>query len=297
MVKLIHKERIAEGSTRRFLDGRRNDAPLRKGMVAKFRESHHVLAKLMAKGLKQNDIAARTGYSETWIAQLHNDPAFQELLTKYRDLDTQLFVEGRDEFYTLATKNMIQAERQLSDKMDDLDEEGEMLPTRELVSIVADRADRFGYGKRETKFNVKVDFADALQRAIKRSGKTVDGTLNEGFGGMKLLASSEANSTVPQFGVEPKGTSEDPSPVSGESLGLERPHVRKHGDMHASDTGHHHEGHRPLGRAQQPQTLSLSALGSAGGSGFPARSVEASQREMVLPGAVESRPLRRRLLG
>lgn len=274
MVKLIHKERIAEGSTRRFLDGRRNDAPLRKGMVAKFRESHHIIAKLFAAGLKGNEIAARTGYAPNWLAQLHNDPAFQELLSKYRDLDTQLFLEGRDEFYSIATKNMLQAERQISDKMDEADSEGEILPTRELISIVADRADRFGYGKRETKFNVNVDFADALQRAIKRSGKAIDGTLNEGLGGMKtistppLLASSTANTTVPQSGVEPEGMP---------------------GDLPSS--------HRPLGRAQPPLTSMPSSPGSAEGAHTLGRSGEVPQNGLVHPGAAEPRPFRRRLLG
>lgn len=274
MVKLIHKERISEGSTRRFLDGRRNDAPLRKGMVAKFRESHHIIAKLFARGLKGNEIAARTGYAPSWLAQLHNDPAFQELLAKYRDLDTQLFLEGRDEFYSIATKNMLQAERQLSDKMDEADSEGEILPTRELISIVADRADRFGYGKRETKFNVNVDFADALQRAIKRSGKAIDGTLNEGLGGMKLLASEGPSTPVPQAGLEPSRVPED---------------LREAG---------HTSSNQPRGWAQQPLTSSSSlSPGSAGELPSFGRSGEALQREVVLPGAVEPRPFRRRLLG
>lgn len=254
MVTFVHKERIGEGSTRKFLDGRRNDVPNRKGLVEKFRESHHMVAKLFAAGLSNLEVAAKTGYSTQYIAMLHNDPAFQELLAKYRDLDTQLFLEGRDEFYSLATKNMIQAERQLSDKMDELDTEGEFLPTRELISVVADRADRFGYGKRETKFNVNVDFADALQRAIKRSGKTIEGQVSEGLGGMKtissseLLAPSEVVPSVPQTGPMPSGVPGD-------------------------------------------------YLSSAAGLNPSARSVEAPQRELVRPGAVEPRPLRRRLLG
>lgn len=271
MVKLIHKERVAEGSTRKFLDGRRNDVPLRKGMVAKFRESHHMVAKLFAAGLRGTEVAAKTGYSESTIAHFHNDPAFQELLSKYRDLDTQLFLEGRDEFYSLATKNMIQAERQLSDKMDEIDEEGEFLPTRELVSIVADRADRFGYGKRETKFNVNVDFADALQRAIKRSGKVVDG--NEGLGGMKLLAQSEGPCRVPNSDMKPSLAPEDQNPQG----------CQEAGQLEAVGTSQHLHAASP-------------SEGSAGGRLLPQRSVEASQRGVVLPGDVEPQPLRRRRL-
>jgi len=286
LVKLIHKERIAEGSTRRFLDGRRNDVPLRKGIVAKFRESHHVVAKLFAAGLKGQDVAARTGYAPNWIAQLHNDPAFQELLAKYRDLDTQLFLEGRDEFYSLATKNMIQAERQLSDKMDEADESSELLPTRELISIVADRADRFGYGKRGTKFNVNVDFADALQRAIKRSGKTIEGSVTEGLGGMKLLVPSAAVPAVPQSGSElpmAPGDSVQANQVDGVEGG--------------------YFGSTPQsGQPEQASPRSLvPRLGSTPGSARglpPGRSVETQSEGTVPPkGQTVSQPLpRRRLL-
>lgn len=271
MPKLVHKERVSEGSTRRFLDGRRNDVPLRKGMVQKFRDSHHMVAKLMAKGLMNNDVAARTGYSEHWIAQLHNDPAFQELLSKYRDLDTHIFLEGRDEFYSIATKNMLQAERQLSDKMDEADEEGELLPTRELVSIVADRADRFGYGKRETKFNVNVDFADALQRAIKRSGKTIDGSVSEGTGGMKLVGLPTGREGALASGARSSSSSSEllATPSAGletypgpESVGVSP------GDLHGGS-----DQSLPLGR-------------SAG----------AQPNGVVPPGAAEPRSLRRRLL-
>lgn len=314
MVKLIHKERIAEGSTRRFLDGRRNDVAPRKHMVAKFRESHHMVAKLFAIGLKGTEIAARTGYGENWLAQLHNDPAFQELLAKYRDLDTQLFLEGRDEFYSLATKNMIQAERQLSDKMDELDTEGEFLPTRELISVVADRADRFGYGKRETKFNVNVDFADALQRAIKRSGKTIEGHVTEGLGGMKTISSSERAGTE---GSTP--FSQDVS-SSASNLESEVPHARSSllapsevvpsvpqtgpmpsgvpGDLREAGHSSHEEAGQ-MGAVGTSQHLHAAppSLGSAAGLTPSARSVGAPQRELVRPGAVEPRPLRRRLLG
>lgn len=284
MVKLIHKERIAEGSTRRFLDGRRNDVPLRKGIVAKFRESHHVVAKLFAAGLKGQDVAARTGYAPNWIAQLHNDPSFQELLAKYRDLDTQLFLEGRDEFYSLATKNMIQAERQLSDKMDEADEESETLPTRELISIVADRADRFGYGKRETKFNVNVDFADALQRAIKRSGKTIDGTVTEGMGGMKLLARDEGPSPVPQSGSVSSLALGDQSQVDG------------------VEGGYFGSNPSPVvsGKPDRAPHSLVPQLGSTSSSArdlSPGRAVETQSEGMVPPkGQTVSQPLRRRLL-
>lgn len=287
MVKLIHKERIAEGSTRKFLDGHRNDAPLRKGMVAKFRESHHLAAKLFAAGLSGNAVAEKLGYGPNWIAQLNNDPAFQELITKYRNLDTHMFLEARDEFYSLGTKVMMQGMRHMSDHFDEADQEGELVPFNQAQKATADLADRFGYGKRETKFNVNVDFADALQRAIKRSGKTIDGSVSEGTGGMKLVG-----------GGLPTGREGVLVPVAEEAGQMGAVGTSQH--LHAAPSASRELlATAPSGHNQTPAHDIAGVL-----PGDPSECVESSHAPssgaqpngVVPPGAAEPRALRRRLL-
>lgn len=284
MVKLIHKERIAEGSTRKFLDGHRNDAPLRKGMVAKFRESHHLAAKLFAAGLSGNAVAEKLGYGPNWIAQLNNDPAFQELIAKYRNLDTHMFLEARDEFYTQGTHTMMAAMRHTAGHFEEADEAGELVPLNQSQKVMADLADRFGYGKRETKFNVNVDFADALQRAIKRSGKTIDGSVSEGTGGMKLVGSG-----LPTGREGALAAGVQSSSSASQELLAQAPSVHDHTPAH--DVAGALPGDRPV----QGNGGVTNLRESAGGLDA-VRSAGAQPNGVVPPGAAEPRSLRRRLL-
>ncbi len=140
----------------------------------RLRDSHHRVARLAAMGLRVADIIKRSGYSSTRIYALLDSPAFQELIARYRAEVDESWREAIDEYHVLATTNMLMAERQLNDKLHDADELDEPLPIKDLVSISRDAADRFGYGKRETRLNLNVDFASQLERAIQRSGKVID---------------------------------------------------------------------------------------------------------------------------
>lgn len=142
--------------------------------IKKLRESHHAVARLLASGKRVGEVAFLTGYTTVRINMLSQDPAFAELVARYRDQATESWRESMDEFSQLAIGNMVRAERQLADKLEEADETNEALPTRELIAITADRADRFGYGKRTTALNINVDFAARLERAISR-GKTIEG--------------------------------------------------------------------------------------------------------------------------
>ena len=142
--------------------------------VQRFRDTHHRLARLCAAGLRTDEVAERSGYSRSRVLMFSSDPAFMELVAHYRQTVTEGFKEGVDEYFELATGNMVMAERQIREKLEEADEEGQLLPTRELIAISRDAADRFGYGKRQTNVNVNVDFAAKLEQAIARSGKTIE---------------------------------------------------------------------------------------------------------------------------
>jgi hypothetical protein len=149
-------------------------APAKKPTVKKLRDSHHQLARLAASGLTNLDIAARSGRSLASIVILKQDPAMIELIEHYRGLLTESWRESADAYYDLIYSNQLKAERQIADKLDEADERGELLPTRELIAIARDAADRTGYGKRSTNVNVNVDFAAKLEAAMARSQKVID---------------------------------------------------------------------------------------------------------------------------
>lgn len=52
--------------------------------VKRMRDSHHLIARYIAKGLSGAEVAALTGYSQSRISILRSDPAFSELAEFYR---------------------------------------------------------------------------------------------------------------------------------------------------------------------------------------------------------------------
>lgn len=139
--------------------------------VQRFRDSHRKVAWLFAVGMKVHEVVKASGYSYSRVTTLHITPAFQQLIAEIRESVDERRSEVVDEFEELVHGNMMKAERMLSDKLEDADEEGEFLPTRELIAISRDAADRLGYGKKNTQVNVNVDFAAKLERTIARSNQ------------------------------------------------------------------------------------------------------------------------------
>lgn len=165
-IKPIRREELS------LLADLREDArPNEKGLIQRIRDPHHMLARFIAMGATQIDAARRAGYSANRVSLLMNSPAFQDLIAYYRKLVNEGWKEEVDEFISLATSNMMKAERMIADKLDKADEEDETLPTRDLIAISRDGADRLGYGKKTTNVNVNVDMAARLESAITRSNR------------------------------------------------------------------------------------------------------------------------------
>jgi hypothetical protein len=166
---------------------------------AKLRESHHTVARFLAVGLTQVEVAERTGYSVVRIHQLAAAPAMQELIAKYRTQIDSSFIASADEYHSLLLNNMVAAERHISDQIAELDEVGELLPISKALAIARDGADRLGYGKkRESTVNINLDFAARLEGAIARSGKVIDVSRSDSTG-----AASRSNPVGSLPRVEP----------------------------------------------------------------------------------------------
>lgn len=135
----------------------------------RFRDSHHMIARLFAMGLRSGEVASRTGYSLARVSLLRNDPAFDELVSAYRSDVDEEWRESVDEYFELISANRTISARLINDKLTEA--EPDDVSFRELVNIHADAADRTGYPKRSVAVNVNVDFAAQLDRAIKRSAE------------------------------------------------------------------------------------------------------------------------------
>lgn len=136
----------------------------------RFRETHHAVARMFASGATISKVSRDTGYTRRRLHILLQDPSFQDLIAEYAKSLGDKIEEVQDQFAEMAVSNLLRAEAQLQEKLDQSDEEGELLPTRDLLAIVKDRADRFGYSAKRV-IQHDVSFANRLDRAIEASNK------------------------------------------------------------------------------------------------------------------------------
>jgi hypothetical protein len=135
---------------------------------------------MVAVGMTLSEIRRRTGYSVRRLSLYLKTPAFMDLVAKVAPEAQESFNQATDSYAELKAENGLLAEQMINDKLHDTIARNEFLPTRELVTISADFADRFGYSKRaEVQHNHS--FADLLDKAIERSGraKLINGTATE----------------------------------------------------------------------------------------------------------------------
>lgn len=142
--------------------------------IQALRDTHHLVARLVASGLRTDEVAEQSGFSIGSIYRLNNDPAFQELVALYREQVAISHREITDEYHRILVSNRMKAERQLADRLDD---EDSAISTRDLITITRDAADRTGYGKRSV-VDSKHSFASEMEEVWSRSGKAklIDGT-------------------------------------------------------------------------------------------------------------------------
>ncbi len=138
------------------------------GTLAKIRDTHHGLARLVAAGRRNEEIGAITGYSPSYISQLKSDPAFKNLVEYYREVVTEEYKAVEVSLHDrLSAVSMVAAEELL----DRVTTKPEDFTNNELNELIRTTADRTGFGpqSRTTNVNVNVDLATRLGRARERA--------------------------------------------------------------------------------------------------------------------------------
>jgi len=149
--------------------------------IQSLRDNHHRIARAVASGMSNVDIAAACGISVNRVSMLKADPSFEELVAHYRGIVTAEWAQ-QDTVIEFLRSNALKAQAMLSDKLDDAAEKGEFLPTRDLLGIAELGLDRTGYGKVNKNVNVNVDFAARLETARQkadaaRAARTIEGEI------------------------------------------------------------------------------------------------------------------------
>src|SRR5882762_1143388 len=79
-----------------------------------FRDSYHAVARLIAAGLNDQEVALDTGYSVGRIVQLKADPSMQACVEAYRNSDDESFRRVTDEYFRLKIANRNLAARRIN---------------------------------------------------------------------------------------------------------------------------------------------------------------------------------------
>lgn len=106
--------------------------------LVKLRQIHHEIARLLASGLSEADVAASTGYSLSRISILKSDPSFKELLAYYSARSEEVFIDVRKRLAMLGTD----AVAELQDR---LDFKSDSLTNTQLIEITKATLDRAGF--------------------------------------------------------------------------------------------------------------------------------------------------------
>ena len=178
------------------------------------RETHHQLARLLASVLKQVEVSAITGFSQSRISILKADPAFAELIEHYRGVADSAFADVRGQLAGMS----LDAVQELRDRLHD---QPDSFRNRELMDLATAMLDRTGHGPTSTvnSKNVNVTLTGEALEALKREAlKGQVGDVIRNRGEIPTHAISASAEAVP----------EDTQPVLGRVIEL-RPESGRRG--------------------------------------------------------------------
>jgi hypothetical protein len=141
-------------------------------------DRHHALARNLASGMGESEAAHICGICRSRVSILKNDPAFQELLTFYREAAEAKYADMHMRLANLSSD----AVQLLSDRLED---DPDSLSINQLIEVTKMGADRTGFGPQSssTNLNVNVGVADRLEEARKRVRArrlaTIEGSLSD----------------------------------------------------------------------------------------------------------------------
>lgn len=128
-------------------------------------ERHHALARCLASGMEPGDAAITCGYVASRVSILQVDPAFQELLSFYRQHVEEKYLDMHGVLAGLS----LDAAMELRERLEtDMQADDKSMSVGQLVELTKLGADRTGFGPQSSQVNVNVDLAGRLQAARER---------------------------------------------------------------------------------------------------------------------------------
>lgn len=134
--------------------------------IAKLRDRHHSLARLLAQGLTNAECSRLTGYDPSRISILKGDPTFQELVSDFQRMENNLLAEFVDRTTTLS----LTAVNNLQEMLED---DESPLPASVQLEIAKFAADRTGHAPvaKSVSLNVNVGMGDRIKASRERAAR------------------------------------------------------------------------------------------------------------------------------
>jgi hypothetical protein len=104
--------------------------------LARLRHTHHMLARLLAEGRKNEECSLITGYSPSRISILQHDPAFKELVAYYSDQTKEVYLNVHER---LASVGMAAVE-EIQERLEVSPKEFANRELMELAEMALDRS-------------------------------------------------------------------------------------------------------------------------------------------------------------
>lgn len=139
-------------------------------------ERHHALARCLATGMEPGDAAITCGYIASRVSILQADPAFQELLSFYRQSVEAKYLDMHGVLAGLS----LDAAMELRERLEtDIEADEKKISVGQLVELTKLGADRTGFGPQASQVNINVDLAGRLQAARERVAlRRIEGTVD-----------------------------------------------------------------------------------------------------------------------
>lgn len=142
------------------------------GRLQRIRSVHHKIAKMMAAGCANVEIAAVVGMHQSRISILRGDPAFQELLAHYESVEEEVWQDVRERAAQLG----MTAAEVIQDR---LIEEPDGIGTKTLLDIMSRGLDYGGHKPAEKSVHAHLHTSsEAIRRA--KEGRNEDVRVREG---------------------------------------------------------------------------------------------------------------------
>ena len=185
--------------------------------IKKLRQSHHKLAQLLARGVKETEVSFITGYSISRISILKNDPAFKNLLSYYAEHVEQTQVDVIERLREVG----MDAVEILHERLIESDD----MTTGELVKTVELMLDRAGFGPKSTVKHETGFDANTIEALKKRLDSEARGNVIEAQSYKEIRNSADDTSAsfLPRCETEDELSASEGDRVSETSRPVSQP--------------------------------------------------------------------------